>query len=725
MTRQCQRTTSVRPSIFAGSTAPIRPTRPLLAIHQHHIHSSASSHAPELASHDPSNDEVSYSDVHFPKKVARSSLDADRDEDAQAPPTEHAVVSIFDLYSIGLGPSSSHTIGPMRAATIFLRDILDQSPELWPRIAKLKIALYGALAATGEGHLTPQALCAGFEGQDPENADPVLVPQRYESILKDKVLFLGQHLAGAQGGKQVSFDYHRDLSWHWDKQLPFHPNGMRFSVFSDQGDLLATNEYFSVGGGFVVNGNLATETNSKKDDSQETFDLDSLSSTSQHPKDMTENAFYKEIRRSDAGESRRHGSSASDSGLVPDHEILGLPGTQQQQDGGAVATTRPSSSSLEASSSEQKKDTPPEKEIPLPFHSGASLLRLCHKHNLTMAQIVFQNELTWRTPEEIRARIFKVWNIMDSSIRAGCHSKQERLPGPMKLKRRAPGLYKRLMRGLYTGGVGLPDQPEDGGSLPGGEESQSQDLPSTNGGKASSLPAHMRTGALAPSSPPRVHGSLVHHPLPTPPRRSVSNRDVDFLSVYAIAVNEENAAGTSLVATAPTLGSSGTLPAVLQWHLSFHSDDPSNDVETFLLTAAAICQLVKRGASISAAEGGCMSEIGVSTTMAAAGLTAVRGGTPAQIERAAEIALEQSLGMTCDPIGGQVIVPCIERNAIGAVKAVTASHLALASEEYAVTLDQAIAAMKETGESMSERFKETSLGGLATAVKIPVSVPAC
>ncbi|CAO1615409.1 unnamed protein product [Sympodiomycopsis kandeliae] len=638
--------------------------------------------------------EQSYSEVHFPRRVSRQ--EEAEGEDSQ-PATEHAVVSIFDLYSIGLGPSSSHTIGPMRAATIFLRDILDDSPDLWPRISRLKIALYGALAATGEGHLTPQALCAGFEGQDPENANPTEIPQRYQAVLKEKKLILGKHLKESNSDPlEVSFDYQKDLSWNWDKSLPFHPNGMRFSVFDTNGDLLATNDYFSVGGGFVVNGKLATQTNVNRQKEE-----------TDHPQDMKENAFYKEIRRSDADESRRHGSSpAKEEGSDP----AGLPD---------LSTPGESQISSDGEKDNQHQSSSTSNEIPLPFHNGASLLRLCYRHNLTMAQIVFQNELTWRSADEIRARIFKVWNVMDSSIRAGCHSKQERLPGPMKLKRRAPGLYKRLMRGLYTGGVGLPDQDERSGALPHNSGNEEM-LPDK------ALPTEMSTASqLAPSSPPRVHGSVVHHPLPTPPRRSVSNRDVDFLSVFAIAVNEENAAGTSLVATAPTLGSSGTLPSVLRWHLSFHSDDPGKDVETFLLTAAAICQLIKRGASISAAEGGCMSEIGVSTTMAAAGLTAVRGGTPAQIERAAEIALEQSLGMTCDPIGGQVIVPCIERNAIGAVKAVTASHLALASEEYAVTLDQAIAAMKETGESMSERFKETSLGGLATAVKIPVSVPAC
>lgn len=168
------------------------------------------------------------------------------------------------------------------------------------------------------------------------------------------------------------------------------------------------------------------------------------------------------------------------------------------------------------------------------------------------------------------------------------------------------------------------------------------------------------------------------------------------------------------------------IPAVLKYLIEFISDDPERDIKTFLLTASAIGMLYKRGATISAAEGGCMAEVGVASSMAAGALTACMGGTPSQIMQAAEIGIEHSLGLTCDPIDGLVQVPCIERNSLGAVKAVTAAQLALAGEGvHSVSLDDAIEAMRLTARGMHEHFKETSLSGLATAVKIPLSSPAC
>ncbi len=190
----------------------------------------------------------------------------------------------------------------------------------------------------------------------------------------------------------------------------------------------------------------------------------------------------------------------------------------------------------------------------------------------------------------------------------------------------------------------------------------------------------------------------------------------DWLSIYAMAVNEENAAGGRVV-TAPTNGAAGTLPAVLRYWLHFHPEADQESIRDFLLTAAAIGGIIKHNASISGAEVGCQGEVGSASAMAAAGLCAVMGGTPAQVENAAEIALEHHLGMTCDPVGGLVQVPCIERNALGAVKAVTAASLAIKGDgTHFVPLDAAIETMRQTGLDMSEKYKETSLGGLAVNV---------
>jgi L-serine dehydratase len=190
---------------------------------------------------------------------------------------------------------------------------------------------------------------------------------------------------------------------------------------------------------------------------------------------------------------------------------------------------------------------------------------------------------------------------------------------------------------------------------------------------------------------------------------------LDWVNLWALAVNEENAAGGRVV-TAPTNGAAGLLPAVLRYYDRFHRGG-TEGWRTFLLTAAAIGALYKRNASISGAEVGCQGEVGVACSMAAAGLTAALGGTNAQIENAAEIAMEHNLGLTCDPIGGLVQIPCIERNAMGAVKAIDASRLALLGDgQHTVSLDKVIATMKRTGEDMSEIYKETSLGGLAVNV---------
>jgi iron-sulfur-dependent L-serine dehydratase single chain form len=207
--------------------------------------------------------------------------------------------------------------------------------------------------------------------------------------------------------------------------------------------------------------------------------------------------------------------------------------------------------------------------------------------------------------------------------------------------------------------------------------------------------------------------------LPKRPRKRFFLPALDYLSVYAIAVNEENSCGGRVV-TAPTNGAAGTIPSVLKYYLEFISENPENDVMEFLLTTAAVGMLFKRGASISAAEVGCQGEVGVACSMAAAGFTAVMGGTIEQVENAAEIGMEHNLGLTCDPIAGLVQVPCIERNALAAVKAIAAAQLALNGDgDNRVSLDQVIETMRQTGLDMMTKYKETSQGGLA------VNVPLC
>ncbi len=192
----------------------------------------------------------------------------------------------------------------------------------------------------------------------------------------------------------------------------------------------------------------------------------------------------------------------------------------------------------------------------------------------------------------------------------------------------------------------------------------------------------------------------------------------DWVSLYALAVNEENAAGSKVV-TAPTNGAAGVIPAVLHYLRQFTSDFSEEKVVTFFLTAGAIANLFKQGASLSAAEMGCQGEVGVASSMAAGGLAAVFGGTPRQVENAAEIAMEHHLGLTCDPVAGLVQIPCIERNTMGAIKAINAARLAMFNqEEFVVTLDQVIKSMKEIGINMHNNYKETSLGGLAAHVSV-------
>ena len=287
-------------------------------------------------------------------------------------------------------------------------------------------------------------------------------------------------------------------------------------------------------------------------------------------------------------------------------------------------------------------------DIPFNYRSAAELLAIANREGMTIAEIGRANERAQLSDEEIDSRLAAIADAMERCIDRGI-AQGGILPGGLKVKRRAPGLYRLLLERAER---------------------------------------------------------MLSDPLAV----------LDWVNLWALAVNEENAAGGRVV-TAPTNGAAGIVPAILRYYRRFTPQANDEGVRTFLLTASAVGSLFKENASISGAEVGCQGEVGVACSMAAAGLTAALGGSPRQIENAAEIGMEHNLGLTCDPVGGLVQVPCIERNAVGAIKAIEASRLALAGDgSHLVSLDQVIETMRKTGLDMNERYKETSLGGLAVNV---------
>lgn len=458
-------------------------------------------------------------------------------------------ISTFNLFSIGIGPSSSHTVGPMRAALLFIREV--EKREDLSNVNRLKIDLYGSLALTGKGHATDIAVLLGLEGETPQEVDPNHVEERINAIRREKKL----HLLKKKG---VFFDEATDLLFHKDKQLPYHPNGMRFTALSEEGQELFSAVYYSVGGGFIV-----------------------------------------------------------------DHETA-------SHQGSIVANKH---------------------ALPYPFATAEKLLDHCRVHHLSIPQLMLKNEMTWRSHEEIKKGLLQIWNVMSRCIQRGCEQEGV-LPGGLNVRRRAKTIYTHLL-------------------------------------------------------------SAKEHSVKNPAEV------MEWVSLWALAVNEENAAGSRVV-TAPTNGSAGVIPAVLKYYEQLIPGANEEGIITFFLTAGAIGILYKEGASISAAEMGCMGEVGVACSMAAAGLCAALGGSNEQIENAAEIGMEHNLGLTCDPIKGLVQIPCIERNTMGAIKAINAAMLALRGDGiHHVSLDQVIATMRVTGNDMKSIYKETSLGGLA------VNVPEC
>lgn len=458
------------------------------------------------------------------------------------------MISIFEMFTIGVGPSSSHTVGPMRAAYRFINSVKNLAV-----VHALKVEIFGSLAHTGVGHGTDKAIIMGLLGEQPETVDPDTINTRFDDLKQNKTLALnGEHT--------IAFDFKQDFVFNLVDRLPYHTNGMRFTAFDAEGHTLQTDCYYSIGGGFVV-----------------------------------------------------HESEALEDNLVA------------------------------------------RSEVPYPFNSADELFAQCNKHTLTIAEVMYQNEVALRSESEVREGILAIAEAMRRSVEKGLKTRGI-LPGGLEVKRRAPHLYDKLSE---------HDKPAN-----------YKDIES-----------------------------------------------LDWLSMFAIAVNEENAAGSRVV-TAPTNGAAGVIPAVLYYYETFYPNVSEQKSIDFLLTSAAIAALYKKGASISAAEVGCQGEVGVATSMAAGALTAVLGGDLLQVENAAEIAMEHSLGLTCDPIAGLVQIPCIERNAVGATKAVNISRLAMmeTGRDKKVSLDKVIDTMKRTGKDMTDMYKETSKGGLA---KIRVNVIEC
>lgn len=318
----------------------------------------------------------------------------------------------------------------------------------------------------------------------------------------------------------------------------------------------------------------------------------------------------------------------------------------------------------EGEEKQQKRQVQPS----FPINTASDLLHWCIKTGFSINEIVLENELGWRKEEETRAGVMRIWSVMKECMYRGCHT-EGLLPGGLNVRRRAAGLNKRLLQQQnYDTYASWNDAIRNGGNS--------------------------------------------------------FKYTLDWVSCFALAVNEENASFGRVV-TAPTNGAAGVIPAVLQYFIVFCDGSDEEKIFRFLLTASEIGSIFKKEATISAAMGGCQAEIGVSSSMAAAALTEALGGTQRQAMMAAEIAMEHHLGMTCDPIGGLVQVPCIERNTMGAIKAITASQLALQSTpDFAkVSLDAVIKTMWDTAKDMNYKYKETADGGLA--INVPLSLPEC
>ncbi|WP_460519445.1 L-serine ammonia-lyase [Humibacter antri] len=541
-------------------------------------------------------------------------------------------VSALDLFSIGIGPSSSHTVGPMRAAGRFVAELAEAG--ILPHVTRVECTLYGSLAATGVGHGTPDAVVAGLAGERSETCDPAAVHGAWARATEAGMLTLGtgsapdasstgydtkfgsngsaatatadtasdaragdevstlrQALGRSNSAGRVEVPFQAsDLTFEPRTRMPEHPNALTLRAYAagSRGPIVERT-FFSIGGGFIAERGVEAEPD----------------------------------------ESGSTGSESAESGSV---------GPRSAGPGSAgIGSSGPRSAGPGAAG--------PGYSTQWPFSTAAELLALCAEHRLGVCDVAYRIELERHGEAELLAGLDAIRNAMHDCVERGLHAHGE-LPGGLHVPRRAEAMREQL--------------------------------------------------DVMPADAPDFAA--------------------EWMRAYALAVNEENAAGGRVV-TAPTNGAAGIVPAVLEYHLRFNPRATDADAHRYLLTAAAIGSILKANASISGAEGGCQAEVGSACAMAAAGLCAVLGGTPDQVENAAEIAVEHHLGLTCDPVGGLVQIPCIERNAIAASTAVSAARLALHGDgRHLVPLDVAVETMRQTGADMSDRYKETSAAGLAVNV---------
>ena len=467
-------------------------------------------------------------------------------------------ISVFDMLKIGVGPSSSHTLGPWRAAQQWILKLKESSSFLL--IDEIKVDLYGSLSLTGKGHATDSAILLGLSGTDPEYIPIEEIDSIIAAIKESSLLYLNNE-------KMISFSID---NIQFNKEfLPLNPNGMTFTAFQNK-MLISKETYYSIGGGFIIQ---------------------------------------------------------DDDPLVDEIEV-----TKQN--------------------------------FPYPINRAVQLEQYCENENLSISEIVFQNELVLNSADKINAELERIWTTMLECMYIGCHAKGV-LPGGLNVKRRAFDTHVKLIKDTSY------KNPDDWVTAIRSTEVKFREI-------------------------------------------------LKWVSCFALSVNEVNAS-LGRVVTAPTNGSAGVIPAVLMYYLVIENHQADFEhIKKFLLTAGEIGSIFKKNATISAAMGGCQAEIGVSSAMAAAALTELLGGTPAQCLVAAEIAMEHHLGLTCDPIGGLVQIPCIERNAMGAIKAINAAEMALETDpkEVKVPLDKVIDTMWETAKDMNKNYKETSEGGLAVTVRM-------
>lgn len=468
-------------------------------------------------------------------------------------------ISVFDMLKIGVGPSSSHTLGPWRAAERFLGEL--RKEQILNSVSSIQVDLYGSLSLTGKGHATDLAVMLGLSNQNPETIPVENIKGITDQIIKDKIISLG-------GENTIEFEPKSAIIFN-KNFLPFHSNGIKFTAFYNKSNKYEAT-YYSIGGGFVV---VEERINAKK----------------------------------------KH----------------------------AIKST-----------------------FPFFVNNAADLLQFATAEEKSISEIVFENEKSMRSENEIHEELLRIWDTMLECMFLGCHSEGV-LPGGLNVRRRAFDMHQDL--------IGLSNY-----------------------------------------NSPQTWFEQIR-------KTEVKFRQIlKWVSCFALAVNEVNAS-LGRVVTAPTNGSAGVIPAVLMYYMVIENHQAGEkEVKQFLLVAGEIGSIFKKGATISAAMGGCQAEIGVSSAMAAAALCELMGGTPSQVLIAAEIAMEHHLGLTCDPIEGLVQIPCIERNTMGAIKAINAAELALATDpkNVKVPLDKVVDTMWQTAKDMNSKYKETSQGGLAVAVNL-------